>query len=267
MAFTFTRTFGQNEARERLSQALAQGRFPHAMLVHGEPGLGQHALLLDLAQILVCESTKDRACGKCFSCKAFQSSCLESVHYLIPLVKKDKEKDKDSEDAETSMNSDQIEELSKAIQSWHAAPYAFSVPGKASVRVPQVRELIGRLGYARNRGARIVLVPYLESLTTEASNALLKTLEEPPMDVYFLIASENRAMLLPTLLSRCLHLGLSPLPLKEFKETASILSEKVGRPLSSHLLPFSEGSPGVYLDLLEHGGDELLEVVYNRWRP
>ena len=149
MEFKFPRTFGQNEARESLRQTLTQGRFPHALLVHGEPGLGQHALLLDLAQILACESKTERACGKCFPCKAFESASLESVHYLIPLVKK--EKAKDSDDEESDLNSAQIEELSGLIKVWHEEPYAFGVEEKAKVHVAQTSELLGRLGYAGDR--------------------------------------------------------------------------------------------------------------------
>ncbi len=256
MEFSFPRTFGQKEAKERLGQALAQGRFPHALLVHGEPGLGQHALLLDLAQILCCESGQMRPCGKCFSCKAFESASLESIHYLVPLAKKEK----DSENGEESLGSAQVEELAALIQIWQERPYGFGVAEKAMVRVPQARELLGRLGYARDRGkARVVLIPYLEALNPEAANALLKTLEEPPADVYFLISSENRAALLPTLLSRCLYLGLSPLSPAEFRETVAALSAKMGKPLFAPLLPFAEGSPGVYFDLLEQGGESLLE--------
>jgi len=262
MEFSFPRTFGQNEAKESLSKALVQGRFPHALLVHGEPGLGQLALLLDLAQILSCESPSPaqvRPCGKCFSCKAFQSASLESVHYLIPLVKKEKEKESE-EGEETSLASAQIEELLGLIEFWHRAPYGFGVAEKAMVYASQVRELLGRLGYAGRGGrARVVMVPYLEALNPTSSNILLKTLEEPPENVYFLIASENRAELLPTLLSRCLHLGLSPLPPAEFRETVAAVSVKMGKPLVPALLPFAEGSPGVYFDFLEHGGEALLE--------
>jgi hypothetical protein len=144
------------------------------------------------------------------------------------------------------------------------------------VRVSQTRELLGRLGFAgQGRRSRIILVPYLEALHHESANALLKTLEEPAAGVYFLIASENRAALLPTLLSRCLHLGLSPLPAAEFRETVTALSTRMGKPVLEALLPFAEGSPGVYFDLLEHGSETLLEEAASffsaattpDWRP
>jgi DNA polymerase-3 subunit delta' len=100
MHFEFPRTLGQEEAKDRLRRALASGRFPHALLVHGEPGLGQHALLLDLAQILSCEHAEKRPCGACFPCKAFGASALETVQYLIPVAKRDRKSDGDGDDDE-----------------------------------------------------------------------------------------------------------------------------------------------------------------------
>jgi DNA polymerase III delta prime subunit len=256
MVFEFPRTLGQEDAQAKLRQTLSQERFPHALLIHGEPGLGQHALLLDLAQILACEHKDQRPCGGCFSCRAFEAASLDSLHYLIPLAKKDK----DGGDWEGGLEAAQIEELSERIRAWHATPYGLEAAEKALVRVPQARELISRLSYSGQTGrARIVLVPYLESLNVEAANALLKTLEEPPANVYFLIGSENRAALLPTLLSRCLHLGLAPLAPDAFRVAADTLSRRAGLDTAPRLLPFAEGSPGVYLELLRDDGEELLE--------
>ena len=258
MQYHFPRTLGQKQAKERLGMALSQNRFPHAILVHGEPGLGQHALLLDLAEILACSSEKQRPCSTCSACKAFRNAALDSMHYLIPLAKKEKESaaegDRDG-DEPPALGAALIEELASLILQWHEQPYHFRGPEKAMVRVPQTRELLGRLGYAQSGGSRIVLIPYLEDLNPEAANALLKTLEEPSPNVYFLIASEHRAALLPTLLSRCLHLGLAPLSSGEMEEAAEKLApdEKTSR-----LLPFAEGSPGTLMALLEHG-ETLLE--------
>jgi DNA polymerase-3 subunit delta' len=258
MNFDFPRTLGQDDARERLRQALSRGRFPHALLVHGEPGLGQHALLLDLAQILSCESEERKPCQTCFSCKAFQNNSLDNVLYLMPLLKKGK--DSDSDDPEEGMDSALVDELLEKIQSLYANPYGFSCEDKALVTVAQSRALISRLGYAENRKkSRQVLVPYFEALNPSAANSLLKILEEPPADVYFLIGSENRAALLPTLLSRCLHLGLSPLPPDAFRSAVNGLALRAGTPVIPSLLPFAEGSPGVYLELVQEGGEELLE--------
>src|SRR5215217_1177172 len=118
MVFEFPRLLAQDDARSKLRQTLSQERFPHALLIHGEPGLGQHALLLDLAQILACEHKETRPCGACASCRGFEAGSLESVHYLIPLAKKDK----DGGDSE-GLEAGQIEELAERIRAWHATPY------------------------------------------------------------------------------------------------------------------------------------------------
>lgn len=265
MTFEFSRTLGQEDAKQRVSRALASGRFPHALLVHGEPGLGQHALLLDIAQILSCEGTEHKPCGTCFPCRGFDASSLETLAYLIPVVKRDK-KSRDGEvvgdtgaDEDDGPEAGQLEELGESIAAWHAHPYAYGVSEKAMVRMSQVRDLLGRLRYSEGNRARIVLVPWLESLNAETGNALLKTLEEPPENVYFLIASDHRSGLMQTLLSRCLQLGLSPLPDDAFREAATSLARRAGLAPSPRLLPLAEGSPGAYLELLGQDGETMLD--------
>ncbi len=265
MQISFPRTLGQEASKERLRQALVRGRFPHALLVHGQSGLGQHALLLDLAQILVCEHPETRPCGACVGCRGFVAQSLENILYLMPLVSKEKrseaaDRETREDDGGESLESGQIDELFERLQALYASPYGFSCPDKAAVTVGQARHLISRLGYAEGGGRpRPVIVPYFEALNPAAANALLKTLEEPPANVYFLIASDRRDSLLPTLWSRCMHLGLPPLPPEEFRRAAESLVRGAGLEPIPRLEPFAEGSPGIYLGLVENGGEELLE--------
>ena len=59
---------GNAPVKEALSQAFSAGRFPHALLLQGEPGVGKRTFARLLAQALVCRH-KDRApCGECPSC-------------------------------------------------------------------------------------------------------------------------------------------------------------------------------------------------------
>src|SRR5690606_35312219 len=106
--------------------------------------------------------------------RAFDASALETLHYLIPVVKGDKKGGGDSESAdEEGPESDQLEERSDHIGRWHANPYAYDAPEKAMVSMSQARELIGRLRYSGEATrARVVLVPWLESLGPETANAL-----------------------------------------------------------------------------------------------
>ncbi len=260
MQYRFPRTYGQEEAKQRLIQALSQNRFPHALLLYGEKGWGQHALLLDLAQILICRSEEIRPCGKCSHCRLFLHQGLETIQYLIPLEKKEKETERDS-DEPSGLSDALIEELSEGMGRWHGNPSAFEVSEKAIVRVVQVRDLLERLAYAvTGNVARIVLVPFLESLNIQSANAMLKTLEEPNANVYFLLGSENRSTLLPTVLSRCFLLGLTPLPQNKMLEFFQNQKGEGDEDLSL-LLPLAEGSPGVLLAFRSTGQALLDEAT------
>ncbi len=70
--------------------------------------------------------------------------------------------------------------------------------------IDQVRELIENLKYAPAKGrAKVYIIDEAHMLTKEAANALLKSLEEPPAHVYFILATTEPNRLPPTILSRC----------------------------------------------------------------
>ena len=70
--------------------------------------------------------------------------------------------------------------------------------------IDQIREIIDNLKFAPAKGkAKVYIIDEAHMLTKEASNALLKSLEEPPSHVYFILATTEPNKLLPTILSRC----------------------------------------------------------------
>lgn len=91
---------------------------------------------------------------------------------------------------------------------------------KKTVTVAMVREARQQLFVRPNEGKRkIFLVPRAQELRPEGQNALLKVLEEPPSYGVFLLLTDNPDKLLPTVRSRCVHLGLNPLPRPLLEET------------------------------------------------
>ena len=92
-------------------------------------------------------------------------------------------------------------------------------PQGNSFKIKQVREMQEALGYALPEGLhRVVLVREAETLTPEAANALLKTLEEPPSRTVFILIASRPEMLPATVLSRCRRLSFQPLPEALLKE-------------------------------------------------
>src|SRR5206468_1148966 len=89
---------------------------------------------------------------------------------------------------------------------------AKSKTASKDIKIEQVRALSDFMNISTHRqGLRVVVLYPAEALNMPASNALLKTLEEPPPGTVFLLASNGLDRLLPTILSRCRKFAL-PMP-------------------------------------------------------
>jgi DNA polymerase III subunit delta' len=100
-------------------------------------------------------------------------------------------------------------------------------PGETgSIKVDQVREAIDRSAYRPFEGRRrVVIVDEADAMLTEAQNAILKTLEEPPSASMFVLVTSRPDLLLPTVRSRCQRLRFGPLAPSE---VAAVLMESHG---------------------------------------
>jgi DNA polymerase-3 subunit delta' len=251
MEIAFRRTQGLEDAKAFLTRAVVSGKFPHALLVHGPEGMGQNALLLDLVDILLCESPDRKPCGACPGCKGQRD---ENRHFVFPLVEKS-----DGGDPR-ALTSAQIGELADGIAALGGDPYGFAPAEKAVIRIAQVSDLQGKIAYTLAGGrAKVAVMIKVETMDAPVANALLKTLEEPPADTYFLLASEDRSALLPTIVSRCTQQPLFPMAARELRAVVAAKAKAWDLPsMPERLLPFAEGSPGALLALHRNGGDTLI---------
>lgn len=81
---------------------------------------------------------------------------------------------------------------------------------KSSLGIDKIRDLRLKLSIKSiNKQPKIAIINMAHNLTSEAQNALLKTLEEPPENVYLILFSPNADLLLPTVVSRCQVIELS----------------------------------------------------------
>ncbi len=94
-------------------------------------------------------------------------------------------------------------------------------PDGESLKIDQLRSIIPELKFppyfSKNR---VVILEDSEKMTDEASNAVLKTLEEPPPQNFFILLADNHNRLLPTIVSRCCHIRLGPIGYDELKSIA-----------------------------------------------
>jgi DNA polymerase-3 subunit delta' len=173
-------------------------RLPHAILFHGAAGIGKSGFIECFAQALLCEDVRadGHACGACPSCIWFAQQSHPDYRRVRPEALEDEPPDDDvSTDAEGGK---------KSAKSARA-------PSK-DIKIEQIRALADFMNISTHRrGLRVVVLYPAEALNTPASNALLKTLEEPPPGTLFLLASNSLDRLLPTILSRCRKFAL-PMP-------------------------------------------------------
>jgi DNA polymerase III subunit delta' len=92
-------------------------------------------------------------------------------------------------------------------------------PDGAHVKIDQVRALQHDLALRPVEGRyRVAIFDQFEAATTEAQNALLKTLEEPPDYVVLIVLASDPELLLPTIVSRCQQMALRPLTIAQVRE-------------------------------------------------
>jgi len=85
-------------------------------------------------------------------------------------------------------------------------------PADETLKIEQIRTVQRELALSPYEGRyRVVIFRQMETATAEAANCLLKTLEEPPSRVVLVLTATEPELLLPTLVSRCQHIGLRPL--------------------------------------------------------
>jgi DNA polymerase-3 subunit gamma/tau len=142
------------------------------------------------------------------------------------------------------------------------------VDAASRTKVDDTRELLDNVQYAPARGrCKVYLIDEVHMLSTHSFNALLKTLEEPPPHVKFLLATTDPQKLPVTVLSRCLQFHLRRLPLAQIQERLAAIAtaEQVEfEPAALRAIARSaEGSMRDALSLLDQvlafGGGRALE--------
>lgn len=162
------------------------GQRGHARLLQGPSGLGQYELGLALVQAWLCEApTAAGACGVCGSCHLVDTRAHPDFVALMP------------ETTALDLGWPLSEKAQKDIDDKKRKP-------SKEIRVEAMRDTVGfaQRTSARGRGMAVLVYP-AERMNHVTANALLKTLEEPPGDTRFVLASEATHQLLPTIRSRC----------------------------------------------------------------
>ena len=213
--------FGHTEARKRLAESVRNGRLPQVILVTGPEGAGKQRLGLWLAQLLVCRKPGAEPCGECRSCKQVLDLSHPDLHWFVPILRpKAGEPDKQVEEA--------AELLGETIAARREEPLYSRPDGMALHPIASSRLMLRRAALTPVEGGRkVFIVGEADRLAgaqeglTDAANALLKFLEEPPTNTWVVLTTTEPERVLPTIRSRAVPLRLGRLPDDVVREFAT----------------------------------------------
>jgi DNA polymerase-3 subunit delta' len=176
---------GQERAVTALSRALSEDRLSHAYLFSGPAQVGKFTTAIQFAQALNCRG-EDPPCRRCRQCYLIE----QGSHPDVELVA--------------------VGGICDEPGTEHRD---HSADGSRDIRICQVRRLEKIASRTPFEGQyRVLIIDPADALNAEASNAFLKTLEEPPPSLVLLLVTSREESLLPTVLSRCRKIPFSLMP-------------------------------------------------------
>ena len=188
---------GQDHVVRALTHALEHGRLHHAYLFTGTRGIGKTTVSRILAKSLNCIGPDGHGGVTAQPCGVC-APCRE---------------------IDTDRHVDYIE-----------------LDAASNRSIDEIRDLIERAAYKPTVGRyKVFMIDEAHQLTKDAFNALLKTLEEPPDYLKFVLATTDPERMLPTVLSRCLQFNLRPMP-------PEVVREHLARVLQAEGVAFDDGS-------------------------
>jgi DNA polymerase III delta prime subunit len=204
-----TRIYGHTKQRAYLTKLLTSHRIPQTMLFTGMRGIGKKILARNFFSSVFCEQGRE----PCGTCKA----CLQIAHQTFP-------------------DFIEIEPNEKG-----------SIPIGNEKEPGTIRWLIKRLQQQPVTGKYTVIINNIETISEAGQNALLKTIEEPGQNSYIILTATARALILPTILSRCTEIKLQPLTTEHIMKI--IAADEVVDNRLSFIALISGGSAEIALSL------------------
>ncbi len=202
----FADIIGQEDLKRHLTRSVDAGRVSHAQLFTGASGYGSLAVAVAYVQYLCCRHRHDGdSCGECPDCRQIATLAHPDLHLVFPVNKQGKRSGE-------AMLSDEFLPLFRELfaerkgyftsQEWYdRLDLGKTLKGMISAR--EADEIIRKLSFKSfESDYKTMLVWLPETMNEEASNKILKILEEPWDRTLFILVSEHPDRLLPTILSR-----------------------------------------------------------------
>jgi DNA polymerase-3 subunit delta' len=189
----FSKLLGNNHIKEILRRMLASERVPRSLLFAGIDGVGKKQFALELAKSFVClNPQRGEACDQCTACRR-----ADDFNFPKP----------DDRDAHKEVVFSKFPDIGLVI------------PYNKNILVDAIRNLEKEANFRPYEArARFFIIDDADKMNDAASNALLKTLEEPAPTTYLFLVTSRPDSLLQTIRSRCQTIRFAPIEAKPIEE-------------------------------------------------
>ncbi|MEO5977262.1 MAG: DNA polymerase III subunit delta [Chryseolinea sp.] len=194
---------GLKEVKGLLTGSARQNHMAHAQLFVGAEGALNLPLALAYATYIHCENRGDDSCGICAACSKNNKLIHPDTHFVFPIsnVKGDKDDERFKADTMKSWRSFLLEDPFGNLNDW--TNYYGGEDKQAIISRDESREIIRTLSLKPFESAyKVMIIWQPELMHPSAANGVLKVLEEPSPNTFFLLVTNAAEKLLPTIISR-----------------------------------------------------------------
>ena len=183
----FETVLGQHQVKEQITTLIRDSALPHSLLLYGETGLESTSMAIAIGSLLVGRQIFSPDEGRTFL------STIEQQRI-------------ESGESESAVKD-------KGLPIYIDQGQAFWIrPMKTQLSVEQWYTLLEKYINVSSDTPRVVIVEGFQTANTVLANAMLKTIEEPPRNMSFIIVTTNIDTVLPTIVSRCMLVSIQPVP-------------------------------------------------------
>ena len=255
-AVQFSRVIGHAPLKARLIGNIRDGRVAHAQLFVGPRGSGNLPMALAYAQYLLCKQRGEAdACGSCPDCLQMAKLEHPDLHIAFPIFIQEK-KAKTCDRFLPEFRSAIKQQPYMDLDMWREI--ISSENKQLIIGIDIAREIQHRLSLRSfGGGHKIMLIWMPQLMNSEASNNLLKILEEPEPNTLFLLVTDDTQHLLPTILSRAQLIKVPAIPPMALAEAVRERYAELSEEGSVQIALRSEGDLLEAIDMAEKGETDM----------
>ncbi len=260
----FKEIIGQSKAKATIRQMVQEQRLPHALILKGSPGIGKLAFANAIAQYINCENPSDGdSCGVCASCNKIRKGIHPDIRFILPIISKKMEgKQALSDDFFPQFRDHFFKQPYYSFNEWVTLMQGENK--QVGIRIQEIRSLKRKIQLkAFEADYKVVIFWNAEKINTEAANAMLKLLEEPPERTILIMTVSDTTQLLTTINSRCQRVQLHRVPDPEV-ENYLVTQHGIGSDHAHQVTQLAEGSISRSLELVRESNKSLSEL-YISW--